>query len=156
MAKILTKKVKVQVRASQTLIFLALSQQKVKVWQSFTWTFTFLVGIFAILGEFGSFLCWAGPVPYLELFWAGPVKKLTLYLHPRNPSYQFGQMSSPFSQICMYFRTFSHYFACPYVFSLHFSPFICLYTISRFLQVFMWFYTFLQSVCEISSNHSCN
>ena len=30
------------------------------------------------------FCCWAGPVPYLELFWAGPVKKITLYIS--NPS----------------------------------------------------------------------
>ena len=75
MAKILTKKVKVQVRASQTLIFLALSQQKVKVWQTFTWTFTFLVGIFAILGELSSFSLLGGTSSILRTFLGGTSEK---------------------------------------------------------------------------------
>ena len=75
MAKILTKKVKVQVRAGQTLIFLALSQQKVKVWQTLTWTFTFLVGIFAILGELSSFSLLGGTSSILRTFLGGTSEK---------------------------------------------------------------------------------
>ena len=50
-----TKKVKVEVKTCQTSIFSAKLQQKVKVWQTLTWTFTFLVGIFAIFGELSYF-----------------------------------------------------------------------------------------------------
>ena len=52
-----------------------------KVWRTLTWTFTFLVGIFAIFSELSNFFYWAWPLPYLELFWAGPVKKYTLYIY---------------------------------------------------------------------------
>ena len=55
MAKIRTKKMKVQVRARQTLILSAKLLKKVKVLQTLTWTITFLVGIFAIFGEIGHF-----------------------------------------------------------------------------------------------------
>ena len=40
------KQVEVQVRACQTLICFAKLQQKAKVWQTLTWTFTFWVGFF--------------------------------------------------------------------------------------------------------------
>ena len=50
-SNISTKKVKVQVRACQTPNFVAKLQQKVKVSQTLTWIFTFLVGIFAISSE---------------------------------------------------------------------------------------------------------
>ena len=54
-SNISTKKVKVQVRACQTPNFVAKLQQKVKVSQTLTWTFTFLVGIFAISSELSHF-----------------------------------------------------------------------------------------------------
>ena len=54
-SNISTKKVKVQVRACQTPNFVAKLQQKVKVSQTLTWTFTFLVGIFAISSELSNF-----------------------------------------------------------------------------------------------------
>ena len=50
MVKIPTQKVKVQVSARHTFISSAKLQQKVKVWQTPTWTFTFLVRICAIFG----------------------------------------------------------------------------------------------------------
>ena len=56
MAIIPTKKVKVQVRACMSLIFSAKLQYKVKAGQTLSWTFTFLVGIFAIIGELSHFL----------------------------------------------------------------------------------------------------
>ena len=46
---------KVQVRACQTPNFVAKLQQKVEVSQTLTWTFTFLVGIFAISSELSHF-----------------------------------------------------------------------------------------------------
>ena len=45
MAKILTKKVKVRVRASHTFTFCCNLAEKIKDWQALAWTFTFLVGI---------------------------------------------------------------------------------------------------------------
>ena len=68
-----TKKVKVQVRAYHTLIFSAKLQQKVKVWHTLTWTFTFFVGIFAIFGELSHLSLLSGTSSIL--YWAGPVKK---------------------------------------------------------------------------------
>ena len=44
--------------ACQTPNFVAKLQQKVKVSQTLTWTFTFLVGIFAISSELSHFLYW--------------------------------------------------------------------------------------------------
>ena len=87
MAKNPSEKVKVQVRASQTLIFLALSQQKVKVLQTLTWTFTFLVGIFAILGELSSFSLLGGTSSLLRTFLGGTSEKThpVLFTLPLNP-----------------------------------------------------------------------
>ena len=85
LAKILTKRVKVQVRAGQTLISLALSQENVKVWQTLTWTFTFLVGIFAILGEISSFSLLGGTSSMLRTFLGGTSEKThtTMYSGPK-------------------------------------------------------------------------
>ena len=55
MAKILTKKVKVRVRVCHTITFCWNLAEEIKVWRALTWTFTFLVGIFAIFGELTHF-----------------------------------------------------------------------------------------------------
>ena len=75
MAKIPTKKVKVQVSARQTLISSAKLQQKMKVWQTLTLTFTFLVGIFAIFGELSHFSLLGGTSSILRTFLGGTSQK---------------------------------------------------------------------------------
>ena len=57
MAKISTKKVKVEVKASQSFPFCCnFNSRKTKVWQALTWTFTFLVGTFTTFHELRYFL----------------------------------------------------------------------------------------------------
>ena len=75
MAKIPTKKVKVQVRACQTLIFSAKLQHKVKAGQTLSWTFTFLVGIFAIFSKLNHFSLLGGTSSILRTFLSGTSKK---------------------------------------------------------------------------------
>ena len=70
-----TKKVKVQVRAYHTLIFSAKLQQKVKVWHTLTWTFTFFVGIFAIFGELSHLSLLSGTSSILRTFLGGTSQK---------------------------------------------------------------------------------
>ena len=67
-SNISTKKVKVQVRACQTPNFVAKLQQKVK---TLTWTFTFLVGIFAISSELSNFSLLGGTSSILRTFLGG-------------------------------------------------------------------------------------
>ena len=73
MAKIPTKKVKVQVRACQTLIFSAKLQHKVKAGQTLSWTF--LVGIFAIFGKLSHCSLLGGTSSILRTFLGGTSKK---------------------------------------------------------------------------------
>ena len=75
MAKIPTKKVKVQVRACQISTFSARLWQKVKVRQTLTRTFTFLVGIFAIFGELSHFSLLGGTSAILRTFLGGTSQK---------------------------------------------------------------------------------
>ena len=75
MAKIPTKKVKVQVRACQTSICSAKLQQKVKAWQTLNWFFTFLVGIFAIFGKISNFSLLGGTSSILRTFLGGTSQK---------------------------------------------------------------------------------
>ena len=74
-SNISTKKVKVQVRACHTPNFVANLQQKVKVSQMLTWTFTFLVGIFAISSELSNFSLLGGTSSILRTFLGGTSKK---------------------------------------------------------------------------------
>ena len=74
-SNISTKKVKVQVRACQTPNFVAKLQQKVKVSQTLTWTFTFLVGIFAISSELSNFSLLGGTSSILRTFLGGTSEK---------------------------------------------------------------------------------
>ena len=76
-----TKKVKVQVRAYHTLIFSAKLQQKVKVWHTLIWTFTFFVGIFAIFGELSHLSLLSGTSSILRTFLGGTSQK-------RHPVYE--------------------------------------------------------------------
>ena len=89
MAKIPTKKVKVQVRACQTLIFSAKLQHKVKAGQTLSWTFTFLVRNFSIFGELGLFSPLGGTNSILRTFLGGTSKKTHpvehWYSHLYNP-----------------------------------------------------------------------
>ena len=85
MAKIPTKKVKVQVRACQTLIFSAKLQHKVKAGQTLSWTFTFLVGIFAIFGKLSHFSLLGGTSSILKTSLGGTSQKnhpVSSTLHP--------------------------------------------------------------------------
>ena len=74
-SNISTKKVKVQVRACQIPNFVAKLQQKVKVSQTLTWTFTFLVGIFPISSELSNFSLLGGTSSILRTFLGGTSKK---------------------------------------------------------------------------------
>ena len=66
LAKIPSKKVKIQVRACETLIYYAKFKHKVMGWQALTWTFTFSVGIFAIFV----------PVPIVRSFLGGTSQRI--------------------------------------------------------------------------------
>ena len=55
--------------------FFAKLQQIGKVWQTLTWTFTFLEEILLSSVNLVIFYYWAGPVSYLQLYWADQSKK---------------------------------------------------------------------------------
>ena len=71
-SNISTKKVKVQARACN---FVAKLQQKVKISQTLTWTFTFLVGVFAISSELSNFSLLGGTSSILRTFLGGTSQK---------------------------------------------------------------------------------
>ena len=90
MAKILTKKVKVRVRASHTFTFCHNLAEKVEVWQALTWTFTFLVGTFAIFGELSHFSLLGGTSSILRTFLGGTnQKKHPVQWNTQNNEYYF-------------------------------------------------------------------
>ena len=71
-SNISTKKVKVQARACN---FVAKLQQKVKISQTLTWTFTFLAGFFAISSELSNFSLLGGTSSILRTFLGRPSQK---------------------------------------------------------------------------------
>ena len=76
MAKISTKKVKVEVKASQSFPFCCnFNSRKTKVWQALTWTFTFLVEIFLSSMNLFIFLLLGGTSSILRTFLGGTSQK---------------------------------------------------------------------------------
>ena len=75
MAKIPTKKVKVHVKVCQTFTFCCDRARKIKVWLALTWTFTFLVRIFAIFYELSNFSLLGGTSSILRISLGGTSEK---------------------------------------------------------------------------------
>ena len=76
MAKILTKKVKVQLRVYPAFTLCCKLAEKIKVWQALTWTFTFLIGIFAIFGKLRHFSLLGGTSSILRTFLGGTSEEI--------------------------------------------------------------------------------
>ena len=66
---------KVQVRVCHTFTFCHNLAEKVEVWQALTWTFTFLVGTFAIFGELSNFSLLGRTSSILKTFLGGTSQK---------------------------------------------------------------------------------